>query len=129
MQSASPPLHLLFIHTRIESIPPTLPFRASIQQQVRDAICKALYSRLWQSVIRSLNQYLDVSNDKAGVESMGLHFIGLLDFAGFEHFFEHSNGFEQLLINYANEMLQWHFNCFIFEVGTYFSTRCCCFID
>ena len=73
MQSASPPLHLLFIHTRIESIPPTLPFRASIQQQVRDAICKALYSRLWQSVIRSLNQYLDVSNDKAGVESMGLH--------------------------------------------------------
>ena len=83
---------------------------------VRDAICKALYSRLWQSVIRSLNQYLDVSNEKAGVEAMGLHFIGLLDFAGFEHFFEHSNGFEQLLINYANEMLQWHFNCFIFEV-------------
>jgi uncharacterized membrane protein YgcG len=107
---------------------------------VRDAICKAIYGRVWQSVIRSLNSYLDVSkshkpatpgssssaatpgnfsggggNDGGG-NLEGLHFIGLLDFAGFEQFFEHPNGFEQLLINYANEMLQWHFNCFIFEV-------------
>jgi len=104
---------------------------------VRDAICKAIYGRVWQSVIRSLNSYLDVSKShKPGNSSSssnaaaggggngggsddsleGLHFIGLLDFAGFEQFFEHPNGFEQLLINYANEMLQWHFNCFIFEV-------------
>jgi len=100
---------------------------------VRDAICKAIYGRVWQSVIRSLNSYLDVSKShKPGSSAAAggggggngegddslevLHFIGLLDFAGFEQFFEHPNGFEQLLINYANEMLQWHFNCFIFEV-------------
>jgi len=86
---------------------------------VRDAICKAIYSRLWTSVIRSLNSYLDCSKhvNSAGDDALEeRHFIGLLDFAGFEHFFEHSNGFEQLLINYANEMLQWHFNCFIFQV-------------
>ena len=54
-----------------------------------------------------LNSSMDGSIDDVG-------FIGLLDIYGFEQF--DTNGFEQLLINYANEKLQRHFNRHLFEV-------------
>ena len=98
---------------------------------VRDALAKHVYRRVWSWVLRTLNAVMDHGHDanpspnhnhegqdpssrESRLDQYG--FIGLLDIYGFEAL-KH-NGFDQLLINYANEVLQWHFNCFIFEMET-----------
>lgn len=64
----------------------------------RDALAKALYSRLFDYIIHRVNQSL-------GWVSQGeLTILGILDIYGFEIF--EQNGFEQLCINYVNEKLQ-----------------------
>eukprot|EP01132_Coremiostelium_polycephalum_P006082 gene6082-7579_t len=62
----------------------------------RDALAKALYSRLFDWLVRKLNQSIEVKN-KGPV-------IGVLDIYGFEIF--ENNSFEQFCINYVNETLQ-----------------------
>uniref|UniRef100_A0A915E1I9 Myosin motor domain-containing protein n=1 Tax=Ditylenchus dipsaci TaxID=166011 RepID=A0A915E1I9_9BILA len=69
----------------------------------RDALAKAIYSRLFDHIIGHINQSIPL---KAGVQSVS--FIGVLDIAGFEFF--GSNSFEQFCINYCNEKLQHFFN-------------------
>jgi myosin heavy subunit len=90
----------------------------------RDALAKLVYSSLFTWLVSKVNATL-ASQDavtaepgfspppvKYNLDPTG--FIGVLDIYGFENF-DH-NGFEQLLINYANEKLQRHFNRHLFEV-------------
>ena len=67
---------------------------------------QAAYARLFHSLVGSVNKAL--LPDTALVETAQRElFIGLLDIFGSEIF--PTNGFEQLLINYANDKLQYFF--------------------
>jgi myosin heavy subunit len=76
----------------------------------RDSLSRSIYSMLFSWLIDKINSSISARDDSQWA------FIGVLDIYGFENF--HSNGFEQLLINYANEKLQNHFNKHIFQVFT-----------
>ncbi|KAG8443281.1 hypothetical protein GDO86_011906, partial [Hymenochirus boettgeri] len=76
---------------------------------VRDAMSKALYGRLFSWIVNQINALLKpekISEDDAGFN------IGILDIFGFENF--KKNSFEQLCINIANEQIQFYFNQHIF---------------
>ncbi|XP_046661580.1 myosin-IIIb-like isoform X1 [Homalodisca vitripennis] len=72
----------------------------------RDAMAKALYSRLFDWLVNCVNSLL--SFNSRGEQLV----IGLLDIFGFENFAH--NSFEQLCINVANEQIQYYFNQHIF---------------
>ncbi|XP_063777711.1 myosin-IIIa isoform X3 [Pseudophryne corroboree] len=77
---------------------------------VRDAMSKALYGRLFSWIVNRINALLkpseELSEDDTGYN------IGILDIFGFENF--KKNSFEQLCINIANEQIQFYFNQHIF---------------
>ncbi|KAG1705488.1 Unconventional myosin-Ib [Nymphon striatum] len=64
----------------------------------RDALCKAIYTRLFSWLINRLNE--SIKPKKHGKMKL----LGILDIYGFEIF--EKNGFEQFVINYCNEKLQ-----------------------
>uniref|UniRef100_A0A9J7YCR1 non-specific serine/threonine protein kinase n=2 Tax=Cyprinus carpio TaxID=7962 RepID=A0A9J7YCR1_CYPCA len=64
---------------------------------VRDAMSKALYGRLFSWIVNRINMN-----------------VGILDIFGFENF--KKNSFEQLCINIANEQIQFYFNQHIFAL-------------
>ena len=70
------------------------------------ALSKAIYGRMFNWLVETVNKTLDVKDVKR------VFFIGVLDIAGFEAF--EYNGFEQLCINFTNERLQQFFNNFMF---------------
>ncbi|CAM9852718.1 unnamed protein product, partial [Ectocarpus fasciculatus] len=76
----------------------------------RDSFSKSIYSMIFNWLVDRINQTI-TSPVKATVKGI----IGVLDIYGFENF-ENCNGFEQLLINYANEKLQNHFNKHVFAI-------------
>jgi len=85
----------------------TCMFTVAQAADARDAFAKKLYAILFDWLIAVINDSLkSKSSKKSSV------FIAVLDIFGFEAF-EH-NSFEQLLINYCNEKLQFHFNNHIF---------------
>ncbi|KAF7226403.1 myosin IEb [Nothobranchius furzeri] len=62
----------------------------------RDALSKALYARLFDFLVDSINKAMQKEQEE--------HNIGVLDIYGFEIF--QQNGFEQFCINFVNEKLQ-----------------------
>ncbi|XP_052238013.1 myosin-IIIb-like isoform X2 [Dreissena polymorpha] len=77
---------------------------------VRDAMSKALYGRLFSWIVNKCNVLLQPDGQLYKQEEINI--IGLLDIFGFENF--PSNSFEQLCINIANEQIQYYFNQHIF---------------
>ncbi|XP_078537714.1 myosin-IIIb [Lissotriton helveticus] len=79
---------------------------------VRDAMSKALYGRLFSWIVNRINTLLqpdkNICNDENGMN------VGILDIFGFENF--KKNSFEQLCINIANEQIQFYFNQHIFAL-------------
>ncbi|CAL8294065.1 unnamed protein product [Lota lota] len=78
--------------------------------EVRDAMGKALYGRLFSWIVNRINALLS-TNAPVGDGDASLN-IGILDIFGFENF--KRNSFEQLCINIANEQIQFYFNQHIF---------------
>lgn len=80
-------------------------------QETRDSLARFLYDKVFLDIITSIN--MKSKDSLAASDSIQAdRGIGLLDIFGFEIFIE--NSFEQLCINYCNEMLQNHFNFVIF---------------
>ncbi|XP_063772916.1 unconventional myosin-VI isoform X7 [Pseudophryne corroboree] len=77
-----------------------VPLKVEQANNARDALAKAVYSRLFDHVVNRVNECFPFESSA--------FFIGVLDIAGFEYF-EH-NSFEQFCINYCNEKLQQFFN-------------------
>ncbi|XP_070539875.1 myosin-IIIa-like [Ptychodera flava] len=75
----------------------------------RDAVCKALYGRLFGWIVCQVNDMLASSDEYSDNATSS---VGILDISGFENF-KH-NSFEQLCINMTNEQLQYYFNQNIF---------------
>lgn len=77
-----------------------VPLKSHEASAGRDALAKAIYSKLFDWVVLRINQ--SIPFDKS------TNFVGVLDVAGFEYYAV--NSFEQFCINYCNEKLQHFFN-------------------
>ncbi|KAL5014917.1 hypothetical protein ScPMuIL_009187 [Solemya velum] len=77
----------------------------------RDALSKAIYSRLFSWIVQQINLMLC---DRSEADRSAITFIYVLDMAGFENFLV--NSFEQLCINVANEQFQSYFNNYVFHL-------------
>ncbi|XP_054163685.1 unconventional myosin-VI-like isoform X2 [Oppia nitens] len=77
-----------------------VPLKVYEAQNARDALAKAIYSKIFDFIVKTINKSIPFSTSA--------HYIGVLDIAGFEYF--ENNSFEQFCINYCNEKLQQFFN-------------------
>mmetsp|Transcript_68386 Transcript_68386/g.142565 ORF Transcript_68386/g.142565 Transcript_68386/m.142565 type:complete len:1429 (-) Transcript_68386:617-4903(-) len=84
----------------------TKPETAEKAVQCRDALAKALYSKLFDYIVKCVNTALRLKQNTVTMQ------VSVLDIFGFEVF--QQNHFEQFCINYANEKLQLHFNHYNF---------------
>jgi len=84
-----------------------VPLKVHEAANARDALAKAIYSRLFDYIVmKIINKALPTTTSLGTGD--GVHYIGVLDIAGFEYF--QTNSFEQFCINYCNEKLQNFFN-------------------
>ncbi|CAG5041357.1 unnamed protein product [Parnassius apollo] len=77
-----------------------VPLKQHEATNARDALAKAIYSRLFDYIVHRINSSIP--------SQASAYYIGVLDIAGFEYF--QMNSFEQFCINYCNEKLQQFFN-------------------
>lgn len=77
-----------------------VPLKTYEAINARDALAKAVYSRLFDYIVHRINTSIPFQ--------ASAYYIGVLDIAGFEYF--QMNSFEQFCINYCNEKLQQFFN-------------------
>ena len=77
-----------------------VPLKPREASNARDALTKAIYNRIFDVVVSSINRSIPFTDS--------VNYIGVLDIAGFEFFAV--NSFEQFCINYCNEKLQQFFN-------------------
>eukprot|EP00002_Diphylleia_rotans_P028382 TRINITY_DN572_c0_g1_i3.p1 TRINITY_DN572_c0_g1~~TRINITY_DN572_c0_g1_i3.p1 ORF type:complete len:926 (+),score=142.37 TRINITY_DN572_c0_g1_i3:909-3686(+) len=80
-----------------ETIRISSPLEVAMCYFARDALAKALYSRIFSWIVEKINQRISFTRE----ETLR---IGILDIYGFEVFEE--NSLEQFCINYCNESLQ-----------------------
>ncbi|CAB1417699.1 unnamed protein product [Pleuronectes platessa] len=88
------------------------PYTLEEASKARDSMAKSLYSALFDWIVLHIN--LAMLNRRDMEESVSCLSIGVLDMFGFENL--HTNGFEQLCINYTNEKLQLYINQNMFKL-------------
>jgi myosin-5 len=100
----------VFATKKIKTVGETLVRKLNPNQanDARDALAKAVYGRLFDWLVRTINKGIQVDPSNVRAD------IGVLDIFGFECF--KKNSFEQLCINYTNETLQQQFNQFVFKL-------------
>jgi myosin-3 len=95
----------------------TRRFAPVTAEETRDALSRALYSRLFGWLVSCCNDNLSKGAAEASGGDQPSHgsllTLGILDIFGFENF--QVNSLEQLCINVTNEQLQHFFTAFIFE--------------
>ncbi|KAJ3300326.1 Unconventional myosin-Ie [Borealophlyctis nickersoniae] len=79
-----------------------VPMNVEQAQNTRDALSKAIYSRMFDWIVQAVNTAM--ATLAAGLRETTTLCLGVLDIFGFEIF--EKNGFEQFCINYVNERLQ-----------------------
>ena len=84
-------------------------FKQHQAEDGRDAVAKAIYEKAFSWIIQKCNRLLGPLKRNLSDKS-----ISILDIFGFETF--ETNSLEQLLINLANEQLQFFFNNHIFSL-------------
>ncbi|CAH0477798.1 unnamed protein product [Peronospora belbahrii] len=84
----------------------------------RNGLAKDIFSKIFDWLVYQINKSTANVGSSSGVDASS-QFIGILDIFGFESL--QVNSFEQLCINYTNEMLQQQFNqhVFVYEQEVY----------